>query len=305
MNHATKQTFIGGIFLSLATGIWGGLYVISKVVLEVIPPFTLLCIRFAMALLLLGSIVVIRGQYVERKDLRAMMGVGFIGITISIGAQFVGTMLSSAHMGAVITSASPAFIVLFAVLILREKLSAYQIAGVVLATFGVLTIVGLPEDTGTSSSWIGNLILLLAALSWGLYTVLCKRLTAIYSSVTVTAYASMFGLLFTSPLMLWELAVTPVAWVKFPWQIWAGVLYIGFISTAGAFYLWNKGFELMSAGSAAVFFFVQPVVGALLGWLLLGEHLSLSFLLGACIIFIGVALSNRSKPVDTAQQKTT
>lgn len=303
MNTEHKQHIWGGIFLSLAAAIWGGVYVVSKVVLDVIPPFTLLEIRFAIALLVLGSIVVIRKRYVPKEDLPSMMGIGFVGVTLSIGAQFLGTKFSTAHMGALITSASPAFIALFAVWLLREKLQIFQLFGISLATIGVIVVVGAPDHSAPDTSMMGNLILLVAAVTWALYTVLSKRATAIYSSLVVTAYAALFGLIFTFPVMLWELSTTTIDW-SFGWEIWAGVLYLGIISTAGAFYLWNKGFELMSAGSAAGFFFVQPVVGAFFGWLLLGEHLTLGFVLGAGLILAGVALSNMVKTSkQTASEK--
>ncbi|RNB78160.1 DMT family transporter [Brevibacillus panacihumi] len=288
--HWKKQLF-GAICLTLAAAIWGGVYVVSKVVLDVIPPFTLLIIRFGIALIVLGAFVVARREYIAKKDAPLLMAIAFVGVTISIAAQFLGTKLSSAHMGALITSASPAFIALFAIWILKERIKWQQTAGILLATVGVMIVIGVPSEADTHTSWIGNLILLVAALSWGLYTVLSKKATQKYSSLTVTTYAAFFGLIFSWPLSVWELAVTPVSW-EWSWQIWMGVLYIGIISTAGAFYLWNKGFEWMRAGSGAGFFFVQPIVGAFLGWLLLGEHLGAGFFAGACFIFLGVLLSN-------------
>ncbi|EST54080.1 membrane protein [Brevibacillus panacihumi W25] len=288
--HWKKQLF-GAICLTLAAAIWGGVYVVSKVVLDVIPPFTLLIIRFGIALIVLGAFVVARREYIAKKDAPLLMAIAFVGVTISIAAQFLGTKLSSAHMGALITSASPAFIALFAIWILKERIRWQQTAGILLATVGVMIVIGVPSETDTHTSWIGNLILLVAALSWGLYTVLSKKATQKYSSLTVTTYAAFFGLIFSWPLSVWELAVTPVSW-EWSWQIWMGVLYIGIISTAGAFYLWNKGFEWMRAGSGAGFFFVQPIVGAFLGWLLLGEYLGVGFFAGAFFIFLGVLLSN-------------
>lgn len=290
MGTAWKQQLFGAICLTLAAAIWGGVYVVSKVVLDVIPPFTLLIMRFAIALIVLGAFVVVRKEYIARKDYPLLMAVAFVGVTISISAQFVGTKLSTAHMGALITSASPAFIALFAVLLLKERLNWRQSAGILLATVGVVSVVGIPGEEASASSVTGNLILLVAAVSWGLYTVLSKKATQLYSSLSVTTYAALFGLVFTSPVMVWELAVTPVNW-HVGWEIWLGILYIGIISTAGAFYLWNKGFELMQAGSGAGFFFIQPVVGGLLGWLLLDEHLGAGYFIGACFIFSGVALS--------------
>lgn len=297
MNNHWKNQLFGAICLTLAAAIWGGVYVVSKVVLEVIPPFTLLILRFGIALVVLGAFVVARKEYIPKKEYPLLMAIAFVGVTISIAAQFLGTKLSTAHMGALITSASPAFIAIFAVWLLKERIHWQQTAGILLATLGVLIVIGVPSEADTETSMIGNVILLVAALSWGLYTVLSKKATQRYSSLAVTTYAALFGLIFSSPLMLWELSVTPVSWT-WSWQTWMGVLYIGIISTAGAFYLWNKGFEMMHAGSGAGFFFVQPIVGAFLGWLLLGEHLGVGFFIGACFIFLGVMLSNlqQTKP---------
>ncbi|CAM3282173.1 DMT family transporter [Brevibacillus invocatus] len=297
MNNQWKNQLFGAICLTLAAAIWGGVYVVSKVVLEVIPPFTLLILRFGIALVVLGAFVVARKEYIPKKEYPLLMAIAFVGVTISIAAQFLGTKLSTAHMGALITSASPAFIAIFAVWLLKERIHWQQTAGILLATLGVLIVIGVPSEADTETSMIGNVILLVAALSWGLYTVLSKKATQRYSSLAVTTYAALFGLIFSSPLMLWELSVTPVSWT-WSWQTWMGVLYIGIISTAGAFYLWNKGFEMMHAGSGAGFFFVQPIVGAFLGWLLLSEHLGVGFFIGACFIFLGVMLSNlqQAKP---------
>lgn len=291
MNSHWKKQLFGAICLTLAAAIWGGVYVVSKVVLEVIPPFTLLMLRFGIALLVLGAFVVARKEYIPKKEYPLLMAIAFVGVTISIAAQFLGTKLSTAHMGALITSASPAFIAIFAVWLLKERIYWQQTAGILLATLGVLIVIGVPSEADTATSMIGNIILLVAALSWGLYTVLSKKATQRYSSLAVTTYAAWFGLIFSSPLLFWELSVTDVSWA-WSWQTWLGVLYIGIISTAGAFYLWNKGFEMMHAGSGAGFFFVQPIVGAFLGWLLLGEHLGVGFFIGACFIFLGVMLSN-------------
>lgn len=300
MNAMWKQQLFGALCLTLAAAIWGGVYVVSKVVLEEIPPFTLLIIRFAIASVVLGVFVVARREFIAKQDFPMIMAIAFVGVTISIGAQFLGTKLSTAHMGALITAASPAFIALFAVWLLKERIHKLQLAGILLATIGVLIVIGIPDEADAQSSLLGNLILLVAAVSWGLYTVMSKKATLRYSSLAVTTYVALFGLIFTCPVMVWELSVTAVSW-DFSWKIWAGVLYIGIISTAGAFYLWNKGFELLQAGSGAGFFFVQPIVGAALGWLLLGEHLGIGFFVSAIFIFLGVALSNLQQ--SAAKQK--
>lgn len=282
----------GAIYLSLAAGIWGGMYVVSKYVLDYVPPLTLVVLRFIIAAAVLGAIFKIKGYpAVARSDIKLMACLGLIGYTVSIGAQFAGTWLSSAHMGAVITSASPAFIVLFGVILLKEKITVNKILSLLVASVGVAVVIGFGTGDVNHGSLAGNLFLVLAAVSWALYSVLGKIATKKYNSLTVTLYAAVFGVIFTIPFALWELTKLPVD----PFAnhlVWLGILYVGVVSTAGAFYFWNKGFELMDASSAAVFFFVQPVLGSLLGWLVLGEVLESNFFVGGALILLGVAITS-------------
>lgn len=69
-----------------------------------------------------------------------------------------------------------------------------------------------------------------------------------------------------------------------------GLLYLGIISTAGAFYLWSRGLQLLNASGGGLFFFFQPMVGAFLGWLLLGERIGVTFWIGSALILAGVLL---------------
>jgi drug/metabolite transporter (DMT)-like permease len=78
-------------------------------------------------------------------------------------------------------------------------------------------------------------------------------------------------------------------------SIWGGLLYLGVISTACAFLLWNRGLQMLTASSGGLFFFLQPIVGTFLGWLILGEQIGLSFWIGTILIFIGVLLVIREE----------
>lgn len=284
------RNFWGAVCLSSASAIWGGMYVVSKYVLDYIPPMTLVNIRMVIATLVLWLVLWWSGEKrIAVKDFKEIALIGLIGFTISIGSQFMGTKLSTASLGAIVTSTSPSFMVLFAWLINKERASAAQIIGLVLATIGVLIIAGMGWYTNTEATLTGILFLLIAAITWALYTMLCKHTADRYSSLAVTCYAAMFGTLFTFPITLWELSNHPAFFGDL--RIVAGILYLGIVSTALAFYLWNKGFILVPAGTAAVYFFLQPVFGAVLGWGFLGERMTLATLGGAGIILLGVVYS--------------
>jgi drug/metabolite transporter (DMT)-like permease len=286
-----------GILAGLgAAAIWGGMYVVSKFVLGFVPPLTLVLARLVVGALTLGLIAALSGQpRVCRRDLPFMALLGFVGLAVSMVAQFAGTRLSTAANAALITSATPAFLVLFAWPILGERLTLARVVGLALATAGVAATTLLAGESvdlaGGSALLAGNALLVVAAVTWALYSVLSRVAARRHPVLIVTLYATLFGALFTGPLVPLELAAAPLG--PIPPLAWLGVLYLGVVSTAGAFYLWNKSIALLGAGLPAVLFFAQPVVGGLLGALLLGERLGLPFFLGGALIGLAVLVTAR------------
>ena len=171
------NTIRGAIYGMSAAAIWGGMYVVSDVVLQTIPPFALLTIRLMMGALALAPFALRQPMRPTRREIVQFIAVGFLGFGISVGAQFVGTDKSTAVNGTLVTSASPAFILLFAALILRERLTTQRIAAVTLATIGVLVIIDPAKTDFSSETFKGNLAFALAALTWGLYSVLVRKVS--------------------------------------------------------------------------------------------------------------------------------
>ncbi|MBP1994342.1 DMT family transporter [Paenibacillus eucommiae] len=289
-----KNTLLGSLYLSLAASIWGGMYVVVKHVVDFVPPLELVWIRYVIALLALLIIGVVTKQSwrIEKRDLLLIFTIGLIGHTISIITQEVGTMLSTAQMGAIITSTTPAFMVLFARIILKEKITLKKAISIILATIGVGIIVG--NANIDPSLQLGGVSLLIAALTWALMSVLIKRVPGQYSQIVVTCYTTLVAIVLLSPFTISRLPDLDIQAMMHP-SIWGGLLYMGVISTACAFLLWNRGLQMLDASSGGLFFFFQPIVGTFLGWLLLGEQIGLSFWIGTILIFIGVLLVIREE----------
>jgi drug/metabolite transporter (DMT)-like permease len=273
------------------------MYVVSDVVLRTIPPFTLLALRLIIGVTILGmAIRVSSGQLrLPPADTLRLLGVGLVGFGISLGAQFVGTKLATAINGAVVTSASPAFILLFAWLILRERLTPRRISAVALASLGVLIVLDLSNFDLSSRTFTGNLALSIAALTWGAYSVLVRRVSRNYNTLIISFYALTGGLIIALPASAIELIGQPVGPITV--GILLGVLYLGVISTAIAMFLWNRAFALVEASLASLFFFAQPVVGVLLAMALLGQPITPRLLGGGALIIVGVLLSLQRKTV--------
>ncbi|WP_297988030.1 DMT family transporter [uncultured Anoxybacillus sp.] len=297
-----RQTFLGSLYLSLAASIWGGMYVVSKYVLDYVPPFTLVWLRYAIAFFVLWMILRLKRIPMPKgkDDWKQIIRIGIVGYVVSISLQFVGTKWSDAHTASLITSATPAFIVIFARWLLNETVTPRKLSALLLATMGVVVIVGW--SGGETASFFGNVLLVGAAVTWALLSVLVKMASARLSVLVITTYAIFVALIGTTPMMVWE-------WREgmsqtFSFSVVLGIFYLGIVSTAGAFFLWNKGMEMMDAGVGSLFFFFQPLVGSLFGWLFLHEQLRLSFWIGGAFIIIGVVIAVFEKKERKSQRLT-
>jgi len=290
-----KHNTLTGLFAGLgAASIWGGMYVVSKVVLEVIPPFALLTLRLILGILTLGIVIALRQKtsMTGQQALRIFL-VGVVGYGISLGFQFVGTKLSTASNGSLVTSATPAFILIFAPFLLAEKTTTRRIVALIISTLGVLAVIDPRTAELSPPLFWGNLSLLAAALTWALYSVLVRKVTQSTDVITSTAIMFAGGLPSGILLGAWEIntqglgVITP--------GIIGGILFLGIISTAFAMFLWNYAFAKLPAALASLTFFAQPVVGTILGWWFLAEKITPLFIIGGMLIGIGLIISSTEK----------
>ncbi|WP_353853716.1 EamA family transporter [Bacillus sp. Bos-x628] len=289
-----NKKYIGALFLAIAASIWGGMYVVVKVTVAVVPPLELVWMRYIVAGIVLVLTIWRLGYSfrIDKKDIPLIAAIGLIGNFLSIVTQEIGTMYTSAQMGAVITSATPAFMVFFAFFLLKEAITFRKCVSILLATVGIFIMIG--RVAIQTDEFVGGISLVIAALTWALMSVLLKRVPRKYPQVVTTTYAIIIALIGLTPPVLFRLSELDFEKMARP-EIWGGILYLGVISTALAFFLWNRGLQLMQASSGGLFFFFQPVVGAALGWLLLGEEMGLRFFIGILCIFAGVFIVLRAK----------
>ncbi|WP_334341458.1 DMT family transporter [Companilactobacillus sp. HBUAS56275] len=286
-----SKKILGSILLSVSACIWGGMFVVVKDVVSVIHPLQLVWLRYLVAIvfLVLFSILKKEKWTIYKRDIGLIVIIGLIGNTISIVAQETGTWLSSAQTGAVITSATPSFMVIFAWLIFKEKITHVKIISLVMASIGVIMIVGI--HLVGNNILLGVLSLIIAALTWALMSVLIQKVKH-YSSLQITIMSTMIAIICLTPVVFTnKLNLTNIDFLE-P-KIVLSLLYLGVISTALAFVMWNKGLTLVNSSSSGLFFLLQPIVGTLLGWMFLKESISIGFFIGAILIIGSVWVSVR------------
>jgi uncharacterized membrane protein len=116
--------------------------VVSKAVMAVIPPYLLLTLRLLLGILTLSLVIIFSGGIkVTRRQFWQIFWVGFVGYGVSVGLQFVGTNLSTASNGSLVTSATPAFVLIFAALLLGEKITGRRLVALLVASLGVVAVI--------------------------------------------------------------------------------------------------------------------------------------------------------------------
>jgi drug/metabolite transporter (DMT)-like permease len=286
-----NRTVVGLLCGLGAASIWGGMYVVSKVVLDIIPPFSLVTIRLLLGALTLAVILLLKGfPKISGKQILQVLGVGLVGYGISLSLQFLGTKMSTAANGSLVTSATPAFVLLFAWMILGEKITGRRLLALFLATLGVIAVIDPRSARLDPDLFLGNVFLIGAAITWALYSVLVRKVTQSTDVLLFSMIAFLGGLPVTVPASAWELSRIGIGEIT-PGVV-AGILFLGIISTALAMVLWNTAFALVSAGLASLTFFAQPIVGTLLGFVFLDEKITPLFILGGILIGIGLVISS-------------
>jgi len=294
----SKQV-LGSIYLSIAAVIWGAMFVVVKIIVDEVHPIQLVWLEYLISLVFLIGYSVLKREkwHINWRDLRLIFWIGVIGNTISLVAQEMGTGISNAQTASVITSTIPAFMIIFGWLILKESLDKVKILSVIIAILGVIMIVGLHMSGSNVGLGIG--LLLLTAMTWALMSVLIKKVKT-YSSLQITIMSTVVAVVCLTPFILSNTdALTSINFLE-P-KVFLSLLYIGGVSTAVAYVMWNKGLKVISASSSGIFYLIQPIVGSFLGWLLLGEQISVGFIIGSAMILASVWISVKFEDNDEAQ----
>jgi drug/metabolite transporter (DMT)-like permease len=285
------------LILTLIAVLWGSYPVFAKVALAHFPPYVLVALRTSLASVFLAVLLFRRGfddfRALSWRDLRTFAFLGFTGIFVSTGGTYLGIAFTTASSAALLQAASPVMVAIGAWLYLHERLRRRQWAGVILSALGVLLVV-------TRGSWRaivhlellpGDFIILLAQAGWAVYTVYGKRVLAVHSPAFATTAAYVLGSVMLLPVpFLTARFFPPPDWAS-P-TAWAVVAIQGVLG-AIAHVWWYEGVHRVGASRAAIFMNLQPVVGVVLAWVMLGETIEPAEIVGGLAVLAGVGLTTR------------
>jgi drug/metabolite transporter (DMT)-like permease len=277
--------------------IWGGTFIATKIALKEVSPATIVWIRFGIGVIVLGITVFARKQFAlpAKSDLAYLALLGFIGVTFHQWLQATGLQTARATTTAWIVATIPVFTALLGWMVLKEKMGWVRVSGIVIAALGVLLIVSegnlnslFNGETGT----IGDLLILISAVNWAVYTILSRRELARHPAARMMFYVMLFGWLFSC---IWIFGFGPglTELPRLTASGWTSILILGIFGSGLAYIAWYDALQEIPASQLGVFINIEPLVTTLLAVPMLNEPITFLTLLGGAIIILGVWLVNR------------
>lgn len=222
-----------------------------------------------------------------------LLALAFVGVAFNQFMFLLGLKYTTPANSAVLYTLTPLVVLLMSVFILRDdNLSIQKVVGVMIAIVGVLIVLFAQGYTFDSTLMKGNIITLWAVLSWSVYLAFGRLVLPKYDSVQITSLIMILGALMYAPIGLWHLP--DFNWQVISMQAWIGFIYITFFASALAYLLLTVALKQLNSSQASVFMNVQPIVAALFSWLVYGEQLTLSLVLGGLITIAGILMLQRA-----------
>lgn len=288
--------------------IWGANFVVAKITLQEIPPASLAFFRFAFAtLLVLPFFLVHKKIKIETKDWPKLITIGLLIVTLNIAFFFEGIAKSSVINASVLTLIVPILSVLLGWIFLKEKVYLINLLGIMFGIFGALVIIRIPQifiGAYSPKELIGNILIILASISWVAGSVLSRKMLDKYPSLTITTIAFSVGTISFLIPALHEYSQNPDWPAKVTMLGFLGLMYITFLSSVSAYFLFEWGLAKLGVIKANLFHYMEPLIASAFGIAIFGEQITEPFLVGTILILAGVYLGTISKRHHLFNHKT-
>ena len=292
-----KKYAVDVLLLTVVT-IWGFNFAVMKLLYRYFHPIAFNAVRFLISSAAMILVLKFRGDAlrIDRRDIRGILWLGFLANALYQFLFVLGLARTRAGNGALIMALSPVFAFLIGVAMKREHFSSGILTGIIMSLAGVTTIVLFgSEGVSFGESWRGDLLMIGAAVCWGWQSAGSTHLLAKYGAIRLTVMTMMAGTAFMVPLSVpWILAQQ---WSGIPPIAWAGFGYSALLSISYSYFVWAYALSRIGVAHTSVFNNLTPIVALLAGWLLLGEHPSISQFAGVVLVLVGVFIVRSRKPI--------
>lgn len=269
-------------------------HIVTKDLMNSVNPMVSLFIRASIISVVFGLWLLFhwkKNTRIERKDYKTLVILSILNIPVNQLLFFLAAELTTAPNLALAYALSPAFVLIIAMIFLKEKAGRVKILGVATAFAGVLIVLSERGISFGSSYFTGNVLVLIASLSWALYTVIGKEFTTKYGAIYSTSLTMILGFIFYIPIFLlsgYDLNLPSLAF-----KDWLQLLYLGLFASGAAYVIWYYALTKIEAGKVALFNNLQPVLTTVLSVIVFGHNITEFLVIGGLLIISGVIIAQK------------
>jgi drug/metabolite transporter (DMT)-like permease len=269
--------------------------VFGKPLLEALPPFGINLVRWVLACLVLVPLTLaLEGRFPRpaRRQWPTLAVMALTGVVLFNGLVYLSLMHTTSTNAALINGATPILTMALAAAIGLDRLTGRRLAGAFVSLVGVGWIVsrGSLEVLAGLSFNRGDLIMLVAALMWAVYTILLNRMRGELSPLATLTIVTVLALPPLGVIGGYELMIHPIGPIT-PLVV-VGLVYVSVLASVAAFMAWSVGIEGIGAARGSIFLNLVPVFTAVIAVLTLGERIGLVQFIGGLLVIGGVTLAS-------------
>lgn len=288
----------------LVVAIWSETFISSKILLNRgLMPADIFVIRFLLAYLLMWIICPTKLFADSLKDELRMLLLGMTGGSLYFMTENSALSYSTASNVAIIVCSAPVLTaILLSAFYKDERMNLSQIFGSCIAFVGMILIIYNGEVV-LELNPKGDVLALAAALTWGLYSLMMKKVSARYSTRFITRKVFAYGLLTILPYLIWKCPLHIEADVLLQPLVWGNLAYLGIVASMGCFIAWNWCLARLGTVRTTNLIYCQPFFTMLVAFLVLHERITWMAIAGTVILTVGMILSDQIKEYGNLKQR--
>ena len=276
--------------------IYGANYSIAKVVMPLyIGPFGVIFIRVIIGTVLYWGIDFLIGpeKIKYRRDYLQFAILAIFGVAINQLMFFKGLSMTTPISASVIMTSSPITVLIVSYFLLKEKITVNKLIGIALGATGAVLLIGIDGFKLDNDTFLGNLFILINAVSFSIYLVIVKPMMFRYKAITVIKWVFFFGMFMVIPFGIEEFL--QIEWTSLPNEAWLSLGYIIIGTTFIAYLLNTWALQYVNPSLVGYYIYLQPVFSTLVAVSFRGDKLSITEALYSMLIFFGVYLVSVNK----------
>jgi drug/metabolite transporter (DMT)-like permease len=289
-----RSEFVTATTAISAVALWGLAFPLIQVGLKDFSPVLLGFLRFVLASAIIVAVIMMRYPLKQivataRSEWKPLLALGVLYVTIPNIAQNAGLMNGTTSIASVIQSSGPVMTLLFAVILLREKMTRLKALGTVVAMAGTLLLVASGGISFEDEDFVSNLLILISATSYGLAWVSAKRMLERGSPILVIGLSLVIGTALLGVVVPFEPDVT----ANFTAYSIANLVVLGLFCGGLSSVLYLSSLKHEEVSKMAFFIYLMPVFASVFAWIIMDERVAAWTALCGMIIVVGILIANR------------